>query len=309
MKQLLAAWVLQLVTGQTDQDWFGRPWVPEYFEFRQDPTEPRSQEKPRSPGDPPFVLEESSFPPLMTTLDLDSWRKQDDLRRVREWASDTTLRIPLLIPQLLLEEFLPRGVAVGPTTMLYRTSPSSSSLSLVVLDQALFHEAEFLERLQAEGADNAYYADTLNRGQRLVLRRSLMNGFRATYSLPSMTLNMILETTAEQGALGYVLTPTATGALVYLKGLDQKFVIDGGTVKGRLVLASGRDWIRATRQEDGLPAFSLELQLFELPLSVITSCEASRHGLAPAFIGLGTSLDVVEDLLGREENRRRRPGE
>ncbi len=301
MKQIFAAWVLQLVTGQTDQDWFGRPWLPDCFTDaqEQDPAPSPLQDR-RNP--PPVA--ESTFPSLLSTLDLDAWHRQDELNWVRETASSAMLRIPLLLPQLLLEETLPRGLAVGPTTFLYRTSPSSSSMSLIVLDQALFHEAEFLERMQAAGED-AYYSNSLMRGQRLVVRRSLMNGFRATYSLPSMTLNLILETTAEQGALGYVLTPAAAGALVYLKGLDQKFTIPG--VKGRVVLASGRDWIRSLNHEKAVPTLSFELQVFELPVSVIASLETSRSGMAPAFVGIGTSLDVVEDVLGLEENRRRRP--
>lgn len=303
MNVFLMAWVLRLVAGQADQDWFGRPSLPPCFLEIQ---EPLPQDSPKLPSETAPVAE-SSFPPLLVAIDMDAWRRQDELKQLREFTSDATLRIPLLIPQLILEELLPRGVGVGPTTFLYKTSPSSSTLSLVVLDQALFHEAEFLERVQADGANMAY-SDTLTRGQRLVLRRSLMNGFRATYSLPTMTLTYVLETTSEQGALGYVLAPAAAGALVYLKGLDQKFAIDK-VVKGRIVLASGRDWMRATNREDALPTLSIELRFFEMPVSLITSLETSRRGMAPAFIGVGTSLDVVEDLLSREENRTRRPNE
>lgn len=303
MKQIVAAWVLQLLSGQTDQDWFGRPSVPDCFTLAQDqdPQPPFAR-----PSDAPPTAE-SVFPSTMSTVDMDAWRRQEELRWIREFASDTVLRLPLLIPQLLLEEALPRGLAVGPTTYLYRSSPSSASMPLIVLDQAVFHEAEFLERMQAAGAD-AYYADTLVRGQRSIVRRSLMNGFRATYSLPSMTLRMVLETTADQGAWGYALAPAAAGGLVYLKGLDQKFSIDR-TLKGRLVVASGREWIRALNREDARPVVSLELQILDLPLSVIASMEMSKSGIAPAFVGLGTSLDTVEDLLSREENARRRPNE
>jgi len=299
---LLLILVLRLTTGQRDQDWFAGPFLPDCFGEVQEPEAPPPPLPPRKA--PPVA--ESEYPSLLKTIDFDAWRREDDMRQLRELASDATFRIPLLIPQLFLEELLPRGLAVGPTTFLYRNSNSSSSMSLIVLDQALFHEMEFLERLRAAGEDNATYSDSLSREQRVVLRRSLMNGFRATYSLPSMTLSLVLETTAEQGALGYVLAPAAAGALVYLKGLDQKVSI-GKDIKARIVLASGRDWVRALNHEDAIPTLSVEVQLFRLPVSLIASMEASRQGMASAFVGVGTSLDVVEDLLGREENARRRP--
>lgn len=304
MKLLLATWVLELATGSTDQDWFGRPSLPDCFTETQDeePTPP----KPRLPSDAPS-LAESAFPSTLSIVDLDAWRRQDELRWFREFASDAMLRLPLLIPQLLLEEMLPRGLAVGPTTYLYRSSTSSSAMGLIVLDQAMFHETEFLERLQAAG-DDPYYSNLFMHGQRYIIRRSLMGGFRATYSLPSMTMNLLLETTADQGAWGYALAPVAAGALIYMKGLDQKFTIEKG-LKARVVVAPGRDWLKAVDRQDALPMFSIELQVADLPVSLIASMEMSKRGMAPAFLGVGTSLDVVEDLLGREENRARRPNE
>ena len=35
--------------------------------------------------------------------------------------------------------------------------------------------------------------------------------------------------------------------------------------------------------------------------------EMSEQGMAPLFVGLGTSLDAVTDLIGREEGREFRP--
>lgn len=288
-----------------DQEWLDPPVLPAVFALDDPqetpesgaPTPPRLEPPPRLPK-----TTESDFPKLTSALDLDGWRDKDSLTKLKEWAGDAFFGIPLLVPQIILEEFLPRGVEVGPTTFLYRTSPAQKSLSLVVFDQAIFHEAEFLQQVQSQGADSPYYAESLNRSQRNVLRRSLMTGFRANYALPSMSSDMILEATADQGALMYVLAPPALGALAYLKGVDQKFSYEN-VVKGRLVLASGRDWVRSLRTSDGVPTISVELKLFEFPIGLVGVFDMSEQGMAPLFVGVGTSLDVVTDLISREEAR------
>jgi len=255
----------------------------------------------------PNLTSESAFPRMYPVVDLDAWREAEDLRSLREWAGEVFFGLPLLVPQMLLEEFIPRGLAIGPTTFLYRTAKDSRSLPLVVFDQTLFHEAEFLAQAQAR-SDSLAYDQSLTHSERQVLRRSLMSGFRATYALPSMSMDLILETVAEQGIWGYLLAPAAGGTLLFLKGVDQKFSIDD-VVKARIQVTSGRQWTRALHSPEGLPAFNCELKLGNLPLALIVSFEMSDHGMTPQFIGVGTSLDVVEDLVSREENRGLRPNQ
>lgn len=283
------------------QDWYGLPVLPPMFQDA--PVAQYGSSSPLAPVDVAPPAAESDFPRLMSVLDLDAWRAKDEVRSLREWAGDAFFGVPMIVPQLILEEFIPRGVAVGPLTFLYRKD--SKSMPLVVFDQALFHEAEFLAQVQAQG-DGLAYEDMLTRSQRNVLRRSLMAGFRATYALPSVSMDLIMETAAEQGVWAYLVAPAAAGALLYLKGVDQKLSI-AGTVKGRIQLASGRDWTRAAGSADEVPVFSCEIKVRDVPLALIVCVEMSGRGLQPQFIGLGTSLDVVEDLLGREENRTRRP--
>jgi hypothetical protein len=121
-----------------------------------------------------------------------------------------------------------------------------------------------------------------------------------------MSMDVLLETAADQGVWGYLLAPAAGGTLLFLKGVDQKISIDD-VVKARIQVTSGRQWVRAAHSPDGLPAFNCELKVAHVPVALIVSFEMSDHRMIPQFIGLGTSLDVVEDLLGREENRELRP--
>ena len=241
---------------------------------------------------------DEKFPRGIDGVFIQAWRDEDDLRRIRAWVGEATLGVPLLFPQLILEEFLPRGVAVGPTTFFYRTAPASSSLAFVVFDQVLFHEAQFLAQAQAY-AEDGYY-ENLERGQRRVLRRSLMTGFRATYAMPKASLDLIVQSAEDQGVWGYVLAPPIAGALLYLKGVDQKVEI-GDDIRMRFKLASGRDCLRGTRSEDGDPALSFELKFCGLPVGILASFDLSDRGVLPAFVGIGTSLDVVEEVLSREE--------
>jgi hypothetical protein len=240
--------------------------------------------------------QESTFPRGITALDIQAWREKDDLRRIREWAGDALFGLPLFVPQLLVETLIPRGIPVGPTTFLYNKSTTGSSLALVVFDQVLFHEAQFLAQAQAYGSNGPYGSD-LNRSQRHVLRQSVMSGFRATYAMPRLTMGLVLETMREQGALGYALAAPIGGALLYLKGIDEKFHIDD-TVHCRFKIASGRQWVRGTRSTDGIPALSFELRFCDFPVGIIGSFDVSNHGMFPAFIGVGTSLDAVEVVLG-----------
>jgi hypothetical protein len=292
-----------------DQEWLDPPVLPAIFALDdpQETGEAAAQDPPRleAPPQPPKISE-SPFPKLTSALDLDGWRDKDALTKLKEWAGDAFFGLPVLVPQIVLEEFLPRGVEVGPTTFLYRTSPADKSLSFVVFDQAIFHEAEFIEQVQSQGADSPYYSDHLTRSQATVLRRSLMTGFRASYALPSMSTDMILGATADQGALAYVLAPPALGALAYLKGVDQKFTCES-VLKGRIVLASGRDWLRSVRSSDGVPTISVELRVFDFPIGLVGVFEMSEQGMAPLFVGLGTSLDAVTDLIAREKGREFRP--
>jgi hypothetical protein len=301
---------LKTLPVRDGQDWLGEPRLPEHFRTGRSFQARSGQEseasnplRRSSDSTSQAFTDDSALPKGITALDIQAWREEEDLRQIRAEMADAIFGIPLLGPQLLLEAVLPRGLAVGPTTFLYRTSSGSSSLALVVLDQVLFHEAAFLSRAQSQASDGLNYTDNLLlRGQRHVLRQSFMIGFRATYALPHGTLDTILESAADQGLAGYLLVPPAGCALLYLKGIDERVRIDEH-VNIRFKVASGSQWIRGARSTDGVPAFSLELRLFDLPVSIIASFDVSDHGMIPAFIGLGTSLDVVEDLLGIESAR------
>lgn len=279
------------------QEWLADPVLPSLFRGAAGSDEalpfavPRLQE----PGEA-----ESPFPRGITGLDIQRWQAEDEMRRVREWVSDGTLGLPMLVPQLLLEAILPRGLAVGPTTMLYRTSPASASLALVVFDQVLFHEAEFLAQLQGRATDDALPPDALSSGQRRVFRKAFVGGLRATYAMPSLTMDLVFQTAEEQGVVGYVLAPPVAGALLYLKGIDQKVRLHDD-LKIRFKVAPGRDWVRGVRADDGSPVLSFEVRFCELPFGVIGSFDLSSRGLTSEFIGLGTSLDALEELLGTEE--------
>jgi hypothetical protein len=248
---------------------------------------------------------ESSFPRGITGLDVERWRQEDEIRRIREWVSEGALGIPTFVPQLILESLLPRGLSVGPSTFLYRTSPSSSTLALVVFDQILFHEAEFLAQAQARAMDDPYSSSMsdLSTGHRRVLRRSFMGGFRATYAMPGLTLDLVLQTAAEQGALGYLLAPSIGGALLYFKGIDQNVRLHQD-LKVRFKIASGREWVDGVRSDDGVSCLSFDVRFCDFPVGLIASFDLSGRGMTPAFIGIGTSLSAVEQLLGRDDLRR-----
>lgn len=297
---------------ERDTDWYGHPELPPVFEEQETPPleeltrPPTGQHRvPGADGAPPTVAE-SEFPRLMSVLDLDEWRAKDEIRSLRELASEVFFGVPLVVPQLILEEFLPRGLAIGPSTFLYRNPKDSRSMPLVVFDQAIFHESEFLANAQAYG-NAAAYNEILPQSQRQILRRSLMAGFRATYVLPSLSTDLIMETASEMGVWAYIVAPTAVGGLLYLKGIDQKFSIND-VVKGRLQIASGRDWHSASGSPDGKPTLACEVKFADLPFALIVSLEMSERGMSPQFIGIGTSLAVVEDLIGRHESAGLRPG-
>lgn len=282
------------------QDWLGHPILPEVFQGSDPPPAPPaaafrpSRSVPESPAEP-------SWGRGLSAQDLETWRREDELREVREWAGDALFGVPLLIPQMALEALIPRGLKVGPTTFLYRTSPASSSLVLVVFDQLLFHEAEFLARAQ-EMSETGSDAEILSRGQRRLLRQSFASGLRATYAVPGLTMDLALQAAAEQGALGYLLAPGIAGAVLYFKGIDQRIQI-ADEVRARVKLASGRDWVRGAGSASGEPTLSIDVRFCEFPVGLMASFDLSERGLTPAFVGIGTSLDAVEELLGREQSR------
>jgi hypothetical protein len=303
------ATLLAPLPAHRSQEWFGAPVLPPVFQSDEPADEPppldvhRPQDLPVSPRD--AVPSERPWGKGLTALDLQAWREEDDLRIIREWAGDALLGLPLLLPQLILEEALPRGLKVGPTTYLYRTSSGSSSLVLVVLDQMLFHEAEFLSRVH-ELSEDRWGGDDLTRGQRRVMRRSLAMGLRASYAVPGVTLGTVFQTAADHGPAGLLLIPPLGAAVLFLKGIDQKLDLEEG-VHVRFKVASGREWVRGAWSDSGVPTLSVELKFFDLPVGILGSFDLSRHGMVPAFIGVGTTLDVVEELLGREADRDRRP--
>jgi hypothetical protein len=292
------------------QEWFGAPVLPDIFrseEPQDNETPPREgssrQEAPaappRLPSDPEY-----SWGRGLTALDLQAWQEEDDLKIIREWAGDALLGLPLLLPQLIFEAALPRGFKVGPTTYLYRTDSASSSLVLVVLDQMLFHEAQFLSRVH-ELSEDRFGGEDLSRGQRRVMRRAFMTGIRAEYAVPGMTLGTVFQTAADHGPAGLLLIPPLGAAVLYFKGIEHKFDVQD-QLHVRFKLAGGRDWLRGTWADTGVPTFSFEVKFCNLPVGILGSFELSRNGMLPAFIGIGTTIDVVEDLLGREEHRRYR---
>jgi hypothetical protein len=52
---------------------------------------------------------DAAFPRGITALDLRRWQEEDERRRIREWLSEGTLGLPMLLPQIALEAFLPRA--------------------------------------------------------------------------------------------------------------------------------------------------------------------------------------------------------
>ena len=148
-----------------------------------------------------------------------------------------------------------------------------------------------------------------------IVTRLCISGYRSLRDV-RLELQALTVVTGANGSgkssllrlLATLLVPAAGGALLFLKGVGQQFSIDH-VLRARIQLTSGRQWERAVRSPDGLPAFNCELKLANFPIALIVSFEMSDHGMIPQFIGLGTSLDVVEDLLGREENTRLRPNQ
>jgi hypothetical protein len=283
----------------TPQEWLADPVLPTFLKVESTwPEEALAFEIPPlqdSRPENPFE-QESPFPRAIDGLDVQAWREEQEVLRIREWSSQALLGLPLVVPQLVMEALIPRGIAVGPATFLYRSS--SSSLPLVVLDQILFHEAEFLARAQA-ASDDPGYSEDLTRHQKRVLRKAFTGGFRATYVVPGMTMDQVFAVAGDQGIIGYLLAPPAAGAILYFKGIDQK-IRAHEDVRLRIKLAGGEDWVRGAGETDGLPVLSFDLRLFDLPVGILGSFDLSRHGLVPEFLGIGTSLDAVEDLLGRE---------
>jgi hypothetical protein len=255
---------------------------------------PLSAQDPAGPAGP--AREESSFPRAISGAEIQAWREERELRSIREFSSDAFLGLPLIVPQVALESLLPRGIPVGPATYLYRTS--SSSFPLVVLDQILFHEAQFLANIQM-GDDDPVLSSAFTRGQKRLIRRSFFSGFRATYAVPSLTMDQVFEVAAGQGIAGYLLAPPVIGGILYFRGMDQRIRLHDD-LKLRIKLAGGEDWVKGTREVDGLPAMNIEVRLWDLPLALIGSFEISSHGMIPEFLGIGTALDAVEDLLTRE---------
>jgi hypothetical protein len=294
------------------QEWLADPVLPELFRgvAAEWPEDALSFEIPPLRGFPAPGLQEpadpeSAFPRGITGLDIQRWQEEDERHRIREWLSEGTLGLPMLLPQIVLESFLPRGIAIGPSSFLYRTSPGSTSLALIVFDQILFHEAEFVAALSARSEDavGTPVAD-LSHSQKRVFRKAFMGGFRASYAMPKLTMDLVFQTAAEHGVLGYLLAPPVGGALLYMKGIDQKVELHED-LKLRFQVARVRDWMHAARSGDRDPVLCVELRFRDLPLGLIASFDLSERGLAAEFVGVGTSLEALEDLLGREEYNRR----
>jgi len=248
------------------------------------------------------------FPTLMSVLDLERWRQNDDLQFLRERAGDATLGVPLFVPQAVFEEFIPRGLPIGPSTFLYRDSKDSRALPLVVFDQAMFHEAEFLEEAQVQSDSWGWSRDSyVGRSQEKVLRRSLNSGFRACYSLPPSTLSQVADAVQEQGFWGYLLVPPA-GALFLMRGIDQKFVIED-VLEARVRVFGVRRWKTGLRSPDGTPVAACEIRIGHLPLSLVFSVDMTDHGPTAQFVGLGGSLGDVGELLGLDMTRNLRPNQ
>lgn len=290
--------------GAPSQDWFSGPVLPAVLDDEaSEPSAPplgRFARRPDPQASPESGLAETSAYRGVSAEDIRIWREDDELRRVRETFGDVFFGIPSFIPQLLIEGLAPRGIPIGPTTYLYRTAAPGATLALVVFDQMLFHEAQFAERVRAE-ADSGL-PPNLRDGQRHVLRKSFMNGIRATYALPPLSLSQAADAANEEGILGYVAAPAIVGAVLYLQGIDQKIRLHDD-VSARVKLASGRQWMRGLQGSEGTPVLSVELRFCDFPVGLLVSCDVSSRGLVPAFVGVGTSLDVVEDVLGLETAR------
>jgi hypothetical protein len=78
-------------------------------------------------------------------------------------------------------------------------------------------------------------------------------------------------------------------------------------LKGRLVLESGRDWQKALKASEGIRTLGVELRVFELPVALEGVFDTSKQGVVPLFVGLGSSLAAVTDLISREQAREFRP--
>jgi hypothetical protein len=300
------------------QEWFGAPVLPSVFRGGEPPGEPplldgsrpqdgRLPPPPSSPAPAPArepPSEERPWGQGLTAEDLRAWRQADDLRVLHQWAGDALLGLPLLVPQLVIESFLPRGIQVGPTTYLYRTSPGSSGLAVIVLDQMMFHEAELMIRVR-EMEEDRWVPGDLTGAQPHVLRRSVMTGVRATYGMPGLSMSLALQTASDMGTAGLLLAPPAVAGLLYLKGLDQRFEIDDG-LSVRVKASAPRHWADAVDSKCCLQVLSFDIRLPGLPVGLLGGLELSTRGMGASFVGLGTSLGAVEEVLGREAHATRR---
>jgi len=94
----------------------------------------------------------------------------------------------------------------------------------------------------------------------------------------------------------FVMLPPLLGAYVYYRGLDKKFRIAGSQLEISIEPVS--EWAR--RRRDISAVASLEWSMKGWPLGVIVSAglHDGRYGLD--FVGIGTSIGTVRQVLEEE---------
>jgi hypothetical protein len=96
----------------------------------------------------------------------------------------------------------------------------------------------------------------------------------------------------------FVVLPPLLGAYVYYRGLDKKFTVMGTRLT--LSVEPVSEWVR--RNRDVSAAASVEWSMKEWPVGVIVSAglHDGKYGLD--FVGIGTSIGAVRQVL-EEESR------
>lgn len=195
---------------------------------------------------------------------------------------------------------LPRSISLNGQTILDQDGGSEDIGSIFV---RTFVEKEihflaglsgtYVSTINVELGLQEYDHQRFDRLQSRVVFDSLKKAYKERYHVPAMDLDTVVGALSTGGWVDYLIIPAVVSGYAARYGFDRKWQLTDW-LKVQLHVEKAERLYKFATEKHGGEIGAIAVNVFNLPVSVLFQADRGAHSFVePAFIGIGTDLNVV----------------
>jgi hypothetical protein len=250
-------------------------------------------------------------------------RLSDEIEAMGGWPPDDTaerrlagfFRVTLVIPNLLVEGaaalFLPDRIVVNDVT-LFQQGAAEGDFAALFTRHFLRRESSFLSNLATSGAvvfdphlgREDLDGERFNALQVKILADSFKRAYRDRFHVPALDADQVAAALSSGTWVDRLVIPAGLSLYTARFGVDRKWTFGEPEVRVHVHLERATRVYRSLTRDAHHMIGSLSIYFGDFPIGVLVSTDGNAGRAEIGFLGIGTDLGTVFDVLaGREAHR------